>query len=260
MQKPSRCLRFPVEARKVYDAFVEHGLAGSVFELSSKGVHFACHSWPHPAPPGQYWIVLDGTLTLERDIASRRGLTHGGMPVGMAGMQPPHLEPVVVCLIIQQLEPDASEAVLEIAPYSRRPHRESGYLAGTSMPSARLSSILGVIEELLNTWTAEHPAFATGLPGLPQEPSATLATGKNPVPQPAGDEARALPVYPAGRPPEPDDDWAYEQVVVLGHRLGEVYPLWLQRIPAERRQALVNPYDAFLKAIRRRRRKESTDQ
>lgn len=258
MQKPTRYLRFPAEARKVYDAIVEQGVAGSVFELAGDGMHLACHSWPHPAPPGQYWIVMDGMLTLDQETASRHGLACSGLPVGLADVQPPHLEPVVVCLIIQQMEPDNCEVVLEITPYSRQPHKESGYLAGTAISSARLSSILGIVESLLRTWAAQHPAFVNRPPDKQLDPSGSLV-----LPEATPSElerTRMVQIYPAGRPPEADDDWAYEQVVVLGHRLGEVYPLWLQRISVERRQGLVNPYDAFLKAIRRRRRKEDPDQ
>ena len=145
-QKPTRYLRFPAEARKVYDALVEQGVAGSVFELAGDGMHLACHSWPHPAPPGQYWIVMDGMLTLDPETASGHGLACKSLPEELAGVQPPHLDPVVVCLIIQQMEPDNCDVVLEITPYSRRPHKESGYLAGTAVASARLASILGIVD------------------------------------------------------------------------------------------------------------------
>lgn len=258
-QKPARYLRFPAEARKVYDALVDQGVAGSVFELAGDGMHLACHSWPHPAPPGQYWIVMDGLLTLDQETALRHGLACNSLPVGPAGVQAPHQEPVVVCLIIQQMEAANCEVVLEITPYSRQPHKESGYLAGTAVASARLSSILGIVETLLARWAAQHPAFASDPAGNQLDPPGSLLPSEATPPELELPETRMVPVYPAGRPPEPDDDWAFEQVVVLGHRLGEIYPLWLQRIPAERRQGLVNPYDAFLKAIRRRRRKENPD-
>jgi hypothetical protein len=258
-QKLTRCLVFAAEARTVYDAVVEQGAAGSVFELARDGMHFACHLWPHPAPPGQYWIVMDGTLTVDQEIACHHGLAPAGTPLGMNGMHPPHLEPVVACLIIQQRAPDTCEVVLEIAPYSRQPHKESGYLAGTAISNARLSAILTIVESLLHDWLAQHPGLANRPSGNQLAPQASLALPEATLLPRHLAEARPGPVYPAGRPPEPDDDWAYEQVVVLGRRLGEIYPLWLQRIPAERRQSLVNPYDAFLKAIRRRRRKGSTD-
>lgn len=58
-----------------------------------------------------------------------------------------------------------------------------------------------------------------------------------------------------GRRPEADDDWAYAQIKA-GRPSAEVYRAWLQRIAAPRRTQLVDPYDAFKKAMRRRRRRE----
>lgn len=65
--------------------------------------------------------------------------------------------------------------------------------------------------------------------------------------------SRAKP--PPGRTPDADDDWAYSQLL-LGREMVDVYQEWLKRIPTERLERLAEPYDAFKKAMRRRRIKE----
>ena len=52
-----------------------------------------------------------------------------------------------------------------------------------------------------------------------------------------------------GRPRNPDDDWAYQQVRELGRKPAEVYPEWLNRI-GKRAKELADPYDSFKKAIK----------
>ena len=59
-----------------------------------------------------------------------------------------------------------------------------------------------------------------------------------------------------GRRSDADDDWAHEQLS-LGRELYDVYQEWLQRIPSERRERLAEPYDAFKKAMRRRRMRDN---
>jgi hypothetical protein len=63
------------------------------------------------------------------------------------------------------------------------------------------------------------------------------------------------PARAGGRRPEPDDDWAYAQIKA-GRPSAEVYRAWLRRIAEPRRTQLVDPYDAFKKAMRRRRRRD----
>ena len=60
----------------------------------------------------------------------------------------------------------------------------------------------------------------------------------------------------AGRTPDIDDDWAYGQLM-QGRGMYEVYQEWLKRIPPERLERLSEPYDAFKKAMRRRKLKDS---
>ena len=55
--------------------------------------------------------------------------------------------------------------------------------------------------------------------------------------------------------PDADDDWAYGQLM-QGREMWEVYQEWRKRIPAERLERLSEPYDAFKKAMRRRRMKD----
>lgn len=57
-----------------------------------------------------------------------------------------------------------------------------------------------------------------------------------------------------GRPRYPDNEWAYEQVRMLGRQPSEVYPEWLERI-GDRAKVLDNPYASFKKAIKPKRGK-----
>ena len=59
---------------------------------------------------------------------------------------------------------------------------------------------------------------------------------------------------PGGRPRNDDDDWAYEQVVVLGRPRPEVYREWLGRI-GERANLLAGPQESFKQAIAARVKK-----
>ncbi|MBM4448898.1 MAG: hypothetical protein FJ015_06665 [Chloroflexi bacterium] len=60
------------------------------------------------------------------------------------------------------------------------------------------------------------------------------------------------PRYKAGRPRNPDDEWAYEQVRVQGRKPEEVYPEWRKRI-GDRVDDLADLQDSFRKAIKPRR-------
>ncbi len=57
-----------------------------------------------------------------------------------------------------------------------------------------------------------------------------------------------------GRPRNVDDDWGYEQVIVLGRPRSEVYREWLRRI-GERASLLANPQHTFNQAIAARIKK-----
>lgn len=52
-----------------------------------------------------------------------------------------------------------------------------------------------------------------------------------------------------GRPSDPDNDWAREQVHTLGRPPSDVYPEWLERI-GDRAKTLDDPYDSFKKVIK----------
>jgi hypothetical protein len=65
-----------------------------------------------------------------------------------------------------------------------------------------------------------------------------------------GEEYRRKP----GRPRDPDNEWAYEQVRELGRDRRDVYEEWLQR-PRIRDKNLVDPLDSFNKAIKVRKKK-----
>jgi hypothetical protein len=52
-----------------------------------------------------------------------------------------------------------------------------------------------------------------------------------------------------GRPPNPANEWAREQVNNLGRPRREVYPEWLERL-GEREQELADPWDSFQKVLR----------
>lgn len=58
-----------------------------------------------------------------------------------------------------------------------------------------------------------------------------------------------------GRPSDPDNDWAREQVQDLGRPSGDVYPEWLKRI-GTRAQMLDDPRDSFKKAIKPKKEKK----
>ena len=58
-----------------------------------------------------------------------------------------------------------------------------------------------------------------------------------------------------GRPSDPDNDWAREQVQDLGRPSRDVYPEWLERI-GSRAQTLDNPSDSFKKAIKPKKEKK----
>ncbi|MCP4542608.1 MAG: hypothetical protein GY832_36260 [Chloroflexi bacterium] len=62
----------------------------------------------------------------------------------------------------------------------------------------------------------------------------------------------------AGRPSNPDDDWAYQEVK-SGRDQIEVYKEWLQRIPESRKEDLADPLDSFKKAMRYRKKKEKRE-
>jgi hypothetical protein len=57
-----------------------------------------------------------------------------------------------------------------------------------------------------------------------------------------------------GRPRNVDDDWAYEQVRLLGRDKQEVYTEWLKKI-GDRRTLLSDPKDSFNKAVSPKRSK-----
>lgn len=59
-----------------------------------------------------------------------------------------------------------------------------------------------------------------------------------------------------GRPRNPVDDWAWEQVNVLKCPRAEVYEEWLERIGL-RKDQLVDPRDSFNKAVRPNRGKKN---
>jgi hypothetical protein len=64
--------------------------------------------------------------------------------------------------------------------------------------------------------------------------------------------ALANKLYKGGRPRNPDDDWAWQQVNMEGRAPEEVYPEWLKRIGV-RAKRLADAHDSFNKAIRKRR-------
>lgn len=59
-----------------------------------------------------------------------------------------------------------------------------------------------------------------------------------------------------GRPPNPVNEWAWEQVHVLGRPMSEVYPEWYERRTKDEDVWLADPEDSFKKAIGSRRRKK----
>jgi hypothetical protein len=64
--------------------------------------------------------------------------------------------------------------------------------------------------------------------------------------------ATTAPRPRGGRPRDPNDDWAYEQVALGGRPRPEVYREWLVRI-GERATQLTDPQDSFRRAITARR-------
>lgn len=71
--------------------------------------------------------------------------------------------------------------------------------------------------------------------------------------QPKGGTTVA-PRPPGGRPRDPNDDWAYEQVALLGRPRPEVYREWLVRI-GERASLLADPLHTFNQALAARFKK-----
>lgn len=63
------------------------------------------------------------------------------------------------------------------------------------------------------------------------------------------------PTRKGGRPSDPDNDWAREQVQDLGRPSRDVYPEWLERI-GTRAQTLDDPSDSFKKAIKPKKEKK----
>ena len=61
-----------------------------------------------------------------------------------------------------------------------------------------------------------------------------------------------------GRPPNPDDDWAFKQIYELGRLKNEVYTEWLTRI-GQRAVTLADPQDSFDKAMAARRKEEKEE-
>ena len=61
-----------------------------------------------------------------------------------------------------------------------------------------------------------------------------------------------------GRPRNPDDDWAYDQVYRIGRTPNEVYPEWCERI-GPRVELLVDSRDSFYHALHYRKSKEDTE-
>lgn len=57
-----------------------------------------------------------------------------------------------------------------------------------------------------------------------------------------------------GRPRDPDNEWAYQQVREEGRQPNDVYPEWLKRI-GDKAKILDDPRDSFNKAIRPNKRK-----
>ncbi len=62
-----------------------------------------------------------------------------------------------------------------------------------------------------------------------------------------------------GQPQAWEDDWAYEQVDLLGRDSLEVFAEWLALMPAERRRRLKDHYNSFRNALNLRRRKRQPD-
>lgn len=65
------------------------------------------------------------------------------------------------------------------------------------------------------------------------------------------------PARKGGRPRNPDDDWAYEQLS-QGRQQSEVFAEWLTRI-GTRAKTLADPQDTFKKAIRARREEKTEE-
>lgn len=68
---------------------------------------------------------------------------------------------------------------------------------------------------------------------------------------------RAIAVPRPGRPRGLEDDWASEQVDLLGRDGREVYGEWLAIMPDERRAKLKDPYNSFKNALYLRRQRRN---
>ena len=69
----------------------------------------------------------------------------------------------------------------------------------------------------------------------------------------------ALPHGKGGRPRYPEDDYAWEQVNVVGRKRKDVYPEWKERADPDRLKELADPQDSFNKAVRRARGRKGDD-
>lgn len=243
---------FDADARTVYAHILgPPGRQAREIVLANGSYRFVCRLLPGHDLTALYCVAMQATLHL------LPGVQGGGRPV---------VEGELARIMLDQSARGRCRGRLAIARSlrGREWHYEDGY--GARVDITGVSFIVATWRAIVEDWLGRSPA-------LPQldgaRPGWTAAELEAAELKAATQDLRAIRgllehwlhvegagrARPGGRRPEADDDWAYAQIKA-GRPSGEVYRAWLQRIAAPRRAQLVDPYDAFKKAMRRRRRRE----
>ncbi len=256
MWKAVRSVQFPMDAREAYQAIVSAGDAGPVVDLSANGVRFTCRPRPGLVQPGQYCVLLEASLIVQTSPAVFYGLAKLSKTANSGRVQSVHSDLVVARLLIRQSRPGSSEGILEIVPYLELPDTCARCLANLAIQHTSGSAFHELCEPLMRGLVADGGiglAIAAGwLPSgdlaAPLEP-AGLGQPEDAVPLDVA-EPRVLPAPCVGRPRLREDDWAREQVHLLGRGRKEVYTEWLHLMPAERRERLKDTWESFKYVLR----------
>lgn len=263
MWKAVGSVRFPMDAREVYEAILRTGDSGPVAHLSANGVQFVCRPRPGGTQAGRCCVLLEISLTMQPVAAVHYGLMRVPDPAIGEGVQSLHMDMVVARLVITQLEPGSSEGVAELIPFLGLPDGSAHGLATLAVQHVTGSVFHGLCEPLLRGLVAEGDAGLTLRDGWPFHGEIAGQPGPDGLWRPAegiapdGAPPRIITAPCPGRPRGWEDDWAHVQVDLLGRDPKEVYREWLALMPAERRARLKDSWASFKSALRYRRRKSA---